>query len=87
MPPRRRRSRLSETLVAARSSSDFIIIDTPGSDTELSRLGHAAADTLVTPMNDSFLDFDLLARSTPTVSKSTARACTRNLSGTAANAA
>jgi chromosome partitioning protein len=28
----------------------------------LSRLGHAAADTLVTPMNDSFLDFDLLAK-------------------------
>jgi len=25
-------------------------------------LGHAAADTLVTPMNDSFLDFDLLAK-------------------------
>ena len=41
---------------------DIIIIDTPGSDTPLSRLAHAAADTLVTPMNDSFVDFDLLAK-------------------------
>jgi chromosome partitioning protein len=55
-------SRFSEMIVDARSNSDFIVIDTPGSDTELSRLGHSAADTLVTPINDSFLDFDLLAR-------------------------
>jgi chromosome partitioning protein len=41
---------------------DFIVIDTPGSDSNLSRLGHARADTLVTPLNDSFLDLDLLAR-------------------------
>lgn len=41
---------------------DFLIIDTPGSDSFLSRLGHSHADTLVTPLNDSFLDLDLLAR-------------------------
>ena len=41
---------------------DFIVIDTPGSDTGLSRIGHSHADTLVTPLNDSFLDLDLLAR-------------------------
>ena len=41
---------------------DFIVIDTPGSDTTLSRIAHAHADTLVTPLNDSFLDIDLLAR-------------------------
>jgi chromosome partitioning protein len=41
---------------------DFVVIDTPGSDTGLSRIGHAHADTLVTPLNDSFLDLDLLAR-------------------------
>jgi chromosome partitioning protein len=58
-------SRFSEILVQARANSDFIIIDTPGSDTELSRLGHSAADTLVTPINDSFLDFDLLAKCDP----------------------
>ena len=58
-------ARFSEILLEARANSDFIIIDTPGSDTELSRLGHCAADTLITPMNDSFLDFDLLAKFDP----------------------
>jgi chromosome partitioning protein len=41
---------------------DFVVIDTPGADTSLSRLGHALADTLITPLNDSFLDLDLLGR-------------------------
>lgn len=41
---------------------DVIVIDCPGSDTFLSRLAHTAADTLVTPVNDSFVDVDLLAR-------------------------
>lgn len=40
----------------------FIIIDTPGSDTYLCRLGHNRADTLITPLNDSFLDIEVLAR-------------------------
>jgi chromosome partitioning protein len=57
--------RFGEALAEARAEAQFIIIDTPGSDTSLSRLGHAAADTLVTPMNDSFLDFDLLAKFDP----------------------
>lgn len=39
---------------------DFIVVDSPGGDTFLSRLAHAAADTLITPLNDSFVDFDLL---------------------------
>lgn len=41
-------------------SFDFIVIDTPGSDSYLMRLAHSMADTLVTPINDSFLDFDVL---------------------------
>lgn len=40
---------------------DYIVIDTPGTDSYLSRLAHSYADTLVTPMNDSFIDLDLLA--------------------------
>lgn len=40
----------------------FIIVDTPGSDSYLCRLGHNRADTLVTPLNDSFLDIEVLAR-------------------------
>jgi chromosome partitioning protein len=39
---------------------NFIVIDAPGGDTFLSRLAHSSADTLVTPLNDSFVDFDLL---------------------------
>jgi chromosome partitioning protein len=41
---------------------DYIVVDTPGSDTFVSRLGHVLADTLITPLNDSFLDLDVLAR-------------------------
>ena len=44
---------------------DFIVLDCPGNDTWLSRLAHAMADTLVTPMNDSFIDLDLLGHVNP----------------------
>lgn len=44
---------------------DIVVIDCPGSDTHLSRLGHAHADTLVTPINDSFVDFAMLAKVDP----------------------
>ena len=44
---------------------DIIVIDCPGSDTFLSRLGHAQADTLITPINDSFVDFAMLAKVDP----------------------
>ena len=40
---------------------DFVVIDTPGSDAFVSRLAHERADTLVTPINDSFLDIDIIA--------------------------
>lgn len=39
---------------------DFVVIDTPGNDTMLSRVGHSYADTLLTPLNDSFVDLDVL---------------------------
>ena len=42
-------------------SNDFVVIDTPGSDTYLSRLAHSFADTVITPINDSFVDLDVLA--------------------------
>jgi chromosome partitioning protein len=58
-------ARLNETLARAKETADFVVVDTPGNDTMLSRLGHAAADTLITPLNDSFLDFDLLAKFDP----------------------
>ena len=44
---------------------DFVVVDTPGSDGYLMRLAHSMADTLITPMNDSFVDFDVLGRVDP----------------------
>lgn len=41
---------------------DFIVIDTPGTNSPLSLMAHNAADTLVTPMNDSLIDLDTLAQ-------------------------
>ena len=44
---------------------DFVVIDTPGFDTNLTRLAHSLADTLVTPVNDSLVDLNVLARLDP----------------------
>ncbi|HEY0032994.1 MAG TPA: division plane positioning ATPase MipZ [Devosia sp.] len=44
---------------------DFLVIDTPGFDTNLTRLAHSLADTLVTPVNDSLIDLNVLARVDP----------------------
>jgi chromosome partitioning protein len=49
-------------LAQASANNDFIVIDTPGSNSFLSRLAHSYADTIITPINDSFVDLDLLAR-------------------------
>ncbi len=42
------------------NSQDFVIIDTPGYDTPLSRWAHGHASTLITPINDSLIDLDVL---------------------------
>ncbi len=55
------RTRLHEVF-ANLSDRDIVVIDTPGSDSYLSRLGHVNADTLITPVNDSFMDIDVLAQ-------------------------
>jgi len=57
--------RLSAAVAALDATSDFIVIDCPGSHTRLSQVAHSLADTLITPLNDSFIDFDLLARADP----------------------
>lgn len=41
---------------------DFLIVDTPGFDTNLTRLAHSLADTLITPVNDSIIDLNVIAR-------------------------
>ena len=59
-------SAFAEAVTEAESTHDFIVIDTPGSDSYLMRLAHSMADTLITPLNDSFVDFDVLGSVDPT---------------------
>ena len=54
-----------EAAFAEAQGADIILIDTPGGDTALSRAAHARADQIITPMNDSFVDFDLLGQVDP----------------------
>jgi chromosome partitioning protein len=55
----------AEAVSAVENTHDFVIIDTPGSDSYLMRLAHSMADTLITPLNDSFVDFDVLGAVDP----------------------
>jgi chromosome partitioning protein len=45
--------------------ADFLVVDTPGFDTHLTRLSHSLADTLITPVNDSLIDLDVMAHIDP----------------------
>lgn len=53
--------RYTVALARLMASNDFVVVDSPGSDTYLSRIAHAYADTVITPINDSFVDLDVLA--------------------------
>jgi chromosome partitioning protein len=44
---------------------DVLVIDTPGRDDPYAREAMARADTLVTPINDSFVDLDLIGEVDP----------------------
>jgi chromosome partitioning protein len=59
------RDRFNTAFAEIAQSADIIVIDCPGADTYLSRYGHAHADTLITPINDSFVDFSMLAKVDP----------------------
>jgi chromosome partitioning protein len=63
--PADEKARFEAALEPAVLEADIVVIDTPGSDTHLSQLAHTWADTLLTPLNDSFIDLDLLARVDP----------------------
>jgi chromosome partitioning protein len=41
------------------------VIDTPGHDSYLTRHAHSLADILITPLNDSFIDLDVLGTVDP----------------------
>jgi len=55
----------AEAISRIEHTHDFLVIDTPGADTYLNRLAHSMADTLITPLNDSFVDFDVLGQVDP----------------------
>lgn len=70
----RKEARKAETdsltqALQALGACDYVVVDCPGADTHFSRLAHAHADTIVTPLNDSFVDFDMLARLDPVTGK------------------
>jgi len=62
-------TRLDACVSSLSASHDFVVIDTPGSDSHIARIGHSYADTLITPLNDSFVDLDLLAKVDPETHK------------------
>jgi chromosome partitioning protein len=56
------RQSFEETLDKAKQIADVVVIDTPGSHSFLSCLAHSYADTVITPINDSFVDLDVMAK-------------------------
>jgi chromosome partitioning protein len=52
----------AEAVAEVEHSYEFVVIDTPASDSYLMRLAHSLADTLVSPVNDSFIDVDVFSR-------------------------
>lgn len=59
------KQRFEDTLKKVWGNAHFIVIDTPGSNSYLSRLAHSRADTIITPINDSFVDLAVMAKINP----------------------
>lgn len=55
----------AEIIDEVESGFDYVVVDTPANDSYLMRLSHALADTLITPINDSFVDLDVFGRVDP----------------------
>jgi chromosome partitioning protein len=56
---------LADAVDALGRRCGVIVIDTPGHDNYLMRQAHALASTLITPLNDSFVDLDVLGSVDP----------------------
>jgi chromosome partitioning protein len=56
------KGRLVREIKRLSQTNDIVFIDTPGGDTDIGRTAIRFADTLVTPINDSLIDLDLIAR-------------------------
>jgi chromosome partitioning protein len=54
------RKTFTSALAKLTDRCDFVVIDTPCGSSDLALLAHGAADTLVTPINDSFVDLDVI---------------------------
>ena len=54
-----------QAVTEVEGDADFLVVDTPGFDTHLTRLAHSLADTLITPLNDSLIDLDVMAHVDP----------------------
>ena len=54
-----------QAVTEVEGSADYLVVDTPGFDTHLTRLAHSLADTLVTPLNDSVIDLDVISHIDP----------------------
>lgn len=63
--PARVVSLFERAMELAYAGAEIVVVDTPGADTPLARAAHLQADLVVTPINDSFVDFDLLCRIDP----------------------
>lgn len=59
------RAAFDASLSTLSAECDFVVVDCPGSDVALARHAHTHADTLITPINDSLLDLDLLGQLDP----------------------
>jgi chromosome partitioning protein len=56
---------LEAAIARLAAQADVLVIDTPGRDDPVARAAILKADTLVTPMNDSFVDLDLIGQVHP----------------------
>lgn len=59
----------ADALATLDATCAFIVIDCPGAHTRYAQMAHSAADTLITPMNDSLIDLGLLAKLDPATGK------------------
>ena len=52
----------ADAIAAVEHDFEFVVVDTPASNSYLMRLAHSLADTLVSPVNDSYIDIDVFSR-------------------------
>src|SRR5262249_19052858 len=56
----------AQAVSTVEQSHDFVVVDTPGTDSYMMRLAHSMGCPLITPLNDSFANFDGVAPIDPT---------------------